>query len=445
MFTNNSTINSHNKLGLLLLIAEDLVEVSSIKDDLEKEGYTILVAPNVEKGIDLFNTNEIDVCCISANMSDSSTLSFLDKMKQTAQVRFIPIIVLNFNNEFSSIKTEFIRHGAADMIHPRQGNHLLLAIVSNFLSHRNFIKHLQSIDPLTGALNYASFEKKALDLIDNFNNEGTTFSISIIEVHHIQQMNKDFGFSYTNEILSTFSELMHTNIQSKESFYRLHGGTFALLHPTTKEKEALEKLDKLNKTFVSNTYYKDGQSFHIQIVSGVAEWNSSYNHIQQLVVNGKQALSVAKQSTEPTCISYNNMNLESIMPIVRVIIVDDNKLSRTMLEKQFLSWKSPRFHIEVSVYDNGYEFIHSDWYHPTDYHILLLDIVMPKMDGLEVLNHIREEYPNDRIIISMLTSRNSNQDILHALKRGADDYLVKPFHPQEVLARIQRLASRLFV
>ncbi|MEI4770233.1 response regulator [Psychrobacillus sp. FJAT-51614] len=445
MFTNNSNINPRNKLGLLLLIAEDLTEVSSIKNDLETEGYTTLVAPNVEKGIDLFNTNEIDVCCVSTNLSDSSAFTFLDKMKQTAQERFIPILVLNFNNEFSSIKTEFIRHGATDMIHPKKGNNLLLAIVSNILSHRNFIKHLQSIDPLTGALNYASFEKKALDLIDTFNNEGTTFSLSIIEVHDLQQKNKDFGFSYTNEILSTFSELVHTNISPKESFYRLHGATFALLHPATKVEEALKKLENLNKSFLSNTFDKDGQSFHIQIVSGIAEWNSSYEHIQQLVVNGKQALSVAKQSKEPSCISYNDMNLESIKPIVRVFIVDDNKLSRTMLEKQFFSWHSPRFQIEVSVMDNGFDFIHSDWYHPADYHILLLDVIMPKMDGLEVLNYIREKYPSDRIIISMLTSRNNDQDIIHALNIGADDYLIKPFHPQEVLARIQRLASRLFV
>lgn len=76
--------------------------------------------------------------------------------------------------------------------------------------------------------------------------------------------------------------------------------------------------------------------------------------------------------------------------------------------------------------------------------MILLDGVMPKMDGLEVLNHVRSYYPHENIVISMLTSRNNESDIVHALKSGADDYIIKPFYAQEIVARVQRLTMRMF-
>ena len=75
---------------------------------------------------------------------------------------------------------------------------------------------------------------------------------------------------------------------------------------------------------------------------------------------------------------------------------------------------------------------------------MVLDIIMPKMDGLEVLSHVRSQYPHDNIVVSMLTSRNNESDIVLALKSGADDYIVKPFYAQEVVARVQRLTKRMF-
>jgi DNA-binding response OmpR family regulator len=69
---------------------------------------------------------------------------------------------------------------------------------------------------------------------------------------------------------------------------------------------------------------------------------------------------------------------------------------------------------------------------------------MPKMDGLEVLHIVKKNVESQRVLVAMLTARKNEQDILHALNSGADDYMLKPFHPQEVLVRIQRLVNRLF-
>ena len=70
--------------------------------------------------------------------------------------------------------------------------------------------------------------------------------------------------------------------------------------------------------------------------------------------------------------------------------------------------------------------------------VLVLDLMMPKLNGFEVLAQLRERPgPGPRIIV--LSARGREQDVLRAFELGADDYMTKPFNPQELMARIARL------
>lgn len=75
-----------------------------------------------------------------------------------------------------------------------------------------------------------------------------------------------------------------------------------------------------------------------------------------------------------------------------------------------------------------------------DYDLIVLDLGLPKLPGLVVLEKIRQAQKNLPILI--LTARNSWQERVEGLKKGADDYLGKPFHFEELQARIESLAKR---
>lgn len=76
----------------------------------------------------------------------------------------------------------------------------------------------------------------------------------------------------------------------------------------------------------------------------------------------------------------------------------------------------------------------------TSVHLVILDVMMPGMDGWEVCNEIRLE---SEIPILMLTAKSNVEDRVKGLKMGADDYLVKPFHPEELVARVEALLRRI--
>lgn len=92
----------------------------------------------------------------------------------------------------------------------------------------------------------------------------------------------------------------------------------------------------------------------------------------------------------------------------------------------------------VTIVSNGEQALQT--FKEEDFHLVILDIMMPGLNGIEVCKSIRTE--NKDLPILMLTALGSIDDKVSGLNSGADDYLVKPFHFKELLARIEALLRR---
>ena len=118
---------------------------------------------------------------------------------------------------------------------------------------------------------------------------------------------------------------------------------------------------------------------------------------------------------------------------MRVLIVEDEAPLR-----ETLAARMQREGFAVDTAQDGEEAIYMGREVPFD--IVIVDLGLPKMSGIEVVKKLRElqrRYP-----ILILTARSSWQDKVEGLKSGADDYLVKPFHIEELLARVNALVRR---
>jgi DNA-binding response OmpR family regulator len=73
--------------------------------------------------------------------------------------------------------------------------------------------------------------------------------------------------------------------------------------------------------------------------------------------------------------------------------------------------------------------------------VALFDVMMPFLDGLQLLGLVRRQPGWETVPVMMLTAKARERDIARALDAGASDYLVKPFQPEELLARVRRLAA----
>ena len=116
-----------------------------------------------------------------------------------------------------------------------------------------------------------------------------------------------------------------------------------------------------------------------------------------------------------------------------ILIVDDDSRITDLL-RRILAYEG----YSVAIAASGSEALNRSLERPPD--LIVLDIMMPGLDGLEVAQRLREA--GDNVPILMLTARDTVADRVKGLETGADDYLVKPFAPEELVARVKALLRR---
>src|SRR5512133_3143049 len=123
------------------------------------------------------------------------------------------------------------------------------------------------------------------------------------------------------------------------------------------------------------------------------------------------------------------------MNIGTILVIDDERdlqeLVRYNLEKE---------HYDVIVASDGRTGLDIALRHRPD--LVVLDLMMPGIDGLEVCRRLRTDDRGKRIPLIMLTAKATESDRVVGLELGADDYVIKPFSPRELVARIKALLRR---
>ncbi|WP_134683709.1 response regulator transcription factor [Brevibacillus migulae] len=114
-----------------------------------------------------------------------------------------------------------------------------------------------------------------------------------------------------------------------------------------------------------------------------------------------------------------------------LIIEDDKNLSDTIRETTESMFETVQaFDGEEGLYQASQNI----------YDVIILDIMLPLMNGYEVLENLRKQQITTPVI--MLTAKDGIDDKIHGFKKGADDYLVKPFHREELLVRLEAIVRR---
>jgi two-component system, cell cycle response regulator len=113
-----------------------------------------------------------------------------------------------------------------------------------------------------------------------------------------------------------------------------------------------------------------------------------------------------------------------------ILLAEDDPISRRLFEKILVKEGFP-----VTTVENGRKAL--DLFRQQFFPIVLTDWQMPEMEGPELCQAIRRENPSRYVYIVMLTSKGSKDDIISGLSAGADDYLTKPAHHAELVARIK--------
>ncbi|MFE1245345.1 diguanylate cyclase [Fictibacillus sp. NPDC058756] len=424
---------------LVLMIDEDIPYLIQIKDILEGSGYSVLVSPAIDKSMAIFYDVHPDCVVLGCSLGDTEGASFLKHVRDTLAHQLIPVVVLSERNEKAKRMRAF-KLGADDFMEKSIESDELLVRLQRQLTRRTFLKELLLKDELTKVYNRKFLTDVYGRMLTEHERNKETFSLAILDLDHFKRINDTYGHSAGDYVLTEFSSFIRSFLRKQDVIIRYGGEEFIILMPYTKVSGALLTINRLLDQLKKHVFSFDKHSFSITFSAGVYDIESPLT-LSEAVSTADNALYAAKEKGRNR-VESAQVHAERKRKL-KVAVIDDSEIIRSMLESFFKEIDVEKYEIEVQTYQDGFLFFNDDWHKTKDEYLIILDGVLPKMDGVEILQKLRQ-YPNtSQYTILMLTARKAEQDIVRALNMGADDYLTKPFSIRELEARTKVLIQRV--
>ncbi|MDQ0114934.1 response regulator [Paenibacillus harenae] len=213
-----------------------------------------------------------------------------------------------------------------------------------------------------------------------------------------------------------------------------HWGIFFL------QNSAVEAKAFLNRIF---SILKEEQSHPIELKASITEIRNNDVTFEALINKNKQRLADHEQSswTIEEIADYRMQPIE----IVKVSIIEHNEIFRQVLEITLNQLDLPHFTFDITTYEDGYSFLEMDHYKTGQLHLILVNDILPRKNGFEILHNLRKMPNAKKFIIYMMSERNYEGAMLNAYEGGVDEYIIKPFNLRLLEAKIKRTFARFWL
>lgn len=234
--------------------------------------------------------------------------------------------------------------------------------------------------------------------------------------------------------------------QSYEQFFKqidgqLRNSDFAFRHVGEQYVLLLLSISRINeaKSFIQRlgSLPQFGEALSTCIVE-VA--NAKYTLMEILKRGEEVVLSIGDDQQEPAVILDF---LEKQVEIVKVSIVENDSSITAIFSNMLAHLAVPNIELDIQTFKDGLDFIESDWYRSGHTHLLLLNDILPRKNGIEVLTYLRSLPNEQKYLILFISTRVSEEAQLYCYENGADAYFVRPFNLRILETRIKNYLRRL--
>lgn len=219
-------------------------------------------------------------------------------------------------------------------------------------------------------------------------------------------------------------------------------GRIGVLLTQSTSEEANHFLKRLSALAVHEEVWKTFQQQHVTFKASVTEIRTDEYSMQHILASSYMALyQIAAEQMVVEITTYRQPKLEK----VKISIIEDDGLMRNIIATTIRKMPTPDYMKEVALFTDGDAFLQSDFYYSAHKHIVIMNDVLPKKTGLDVLHSIREMANERKFIIYMMTNRNAEEAMIDAYEKGVDVYLIKPFNLRLFEAQLQRTFRSLWL
>ena len=430
----------HTSAPIIQIIDDDVSLLMLLKDVLEEKDWMVMTYTNPEIAVNKYFEMKPDCLILDIELPNKDGFQILQEIQEHNEKRFIPTIMISVKNN-KQVRIDAYKKGADDFFPKPIDMEEFVAKVNRHLQRKKLFDQSVLIDELTQVYNRKYLADSLPRFFQDFRRTKQAFSICILDIDYFKKVNDTYGHLMGDRILKDFAQYLKQNIRSLDMVYRYGGEEFVILFPRTTSEEAESRLSELIKGFSQIDYFHKDEKFSVTFSAGVftveddsITWEEAFKGADSSLYEAKRLGRARVECLQKTSQSYKK-------DMINISVIDDDFIIRTLLAQILESLTIKHLQLNIKVFEDGPSFLQSEHAKEEVNHFVILDGVMPIMDGLEVLEKIKKGENANRYKVLMLTGRNSKHEIKQALKLGVDDYVTKPFYVRELQSRIERILN----
>ena len=282
-------------------------------------------------------------------------------------------------------------------------------------------------DSQTGLFNHGFFQINLENEIKRTKRYGTGFTLAMINVDSFALCNDINDISNRDRKLKQIAKMIKDNIREVDIVARYLGDTFAVIFMKSEANEILVATDRIIHALKN---LPEGDKIIVSI--GLASCPVDATNKEALIQKAQDALSQAKVMGQNRVYFFEKPNNPIVEQKSKILIVDDEHRNLKLLEAILKP-----LNYEVIKATNGEDAL--SIVNGVDVDLILLDIMMPNMDGYEVCTRLKRNERTRMIPVVMLTALVDKEAKIKGIDAGADDFISKPLDKIELTARIKSL------
>ncbi|GAB6171913.1 hypothetical protein JCM15765_13910 [Paradesulfitobacterium aromaticivorans] len=415
-------IQKEDYKATILLIGSDNALNEQLEKSFFEQGYSLFVG-NFQVTKSTMKEEKIDLVLLDVRKSQNDVMEHIAKVHE--EQGEVPILFIA-PHSVPEDKIKALKAGVEDYIpEPFTIEQLITRI--NLALKGCHLPNVPYVDSLTDTYTIEYLEKQ---LKVRASQEQGYASLTLIDLSWIKEINESLGYSSGDVVLKEFIRKLQDKLEENNEVYRLTGLEFAILLPDQNTEQTAEKLQKIKSDIGTMKFRHRGTDIPLRpsFTSGIVMFAYEDNFpLTSILERARQALNLAR-STGQEIVVYN----DSLRRKKKILLVED-----TDFIVYYVQGKLQTMNIEVHNAKDGEEGVRKAQIERPD--LMIIDLMLPKMDGFEVCRQIKANPKTRDIKIIIMSARKSKEDVLRCFNLGIDDYIVKPFALEDLEQRIKRL------
>lgn len=395
------------------LLDEETLETGNIKDVTDAEGFPCKCYSFWKKGDNCKNCTSRDAF---RKKNEQLKLEYLDSNIYQVISKYVEI-------DGKPYVMELINQMNADAVMDEDGRNELIKQLSGY--NRELYT-----DALTGIYNRRYYEER-------IRNSNMSAGVAMIDLDDFKIYNDTFGHDAGDLALTTVVGIIKDNVRRTDMLIRMGGDEFLLVMPDIGEQAFADKLNQIQGKIHSSKVPGYSQLRLSVSIGGVLSGSGST--VERAIRKADQFMYQAKTCKNMVVTEHDEQlkeqqesanNNGSKAYKYRILVVDDSEMNREILS-EILNEE-----YDIIEADSGDTCIDMLRKYETGISLVLLDIVMPGMDGFGVLNYMNRHHYLEDIPVIMISSEDSTETVRRAYEMGVSDYINRPFDAGVVHRRV---------